>query len=118
LAVKIPTYLVVGTEDVLDCKGVLASDCSSAESLHRYEAPYFGPAARLVTAVLRGSGHDLNFAANAREYESALFRWADSVTTARLKKSRLLTTLLRGASGIPNRVAPRAGPAGDGSAPI
>jgi hypothetical protein len=50
-----------------------------AETLRATEAPFFGPAARLRTYVLPGSGHSVNLARNTAEYRAAVIDWVRSI---------------------------------------
>ncbi|WP_174550135.1 hypothetical protein [Nocardia arthritidis] len=43
------------------------------------EALFFGPAARLRTYVLPGSGHSVNLARNTAEYRAAVIDWVRSI---------------------------------------
>lgn len=57
--ITVPVLLVVGQQDNVFC-GLLATDCSSAATVLRAEAPYYSPKAQLQVVVVPGSGHDLN----------------------------------------------------------
>jgi pimeloyl-ACP methyl ester carboxylesterase len=72
--VDVPVLLAVGEKDAIFC-GFLARDCSSAETLRKGEAPYFGPAAELSTYVLPESGHAMALHKNADEYREATRAW-------------------------------------------
>ncbi len=78
LGIRLPVYLVAGGHDALFCGHLLGGDCSSPEALNAEEAPYFANALSFTAATLPDSGHDLNFAADAAVYESALNTWADT----------------------------------------
>ncbi|MGM1065487.1 alpha/beta hydrolase, partial [Saccharothrix sp. Mg75] len=69
LLINVPVLSAVGARDAAVC-GLLATDCSSASSVHAAEAPYFR--APLRTYVLPGYGHSINLAPNARDYYAAV----------------------------------------------
>ncbi|MBB5953992.1 pimeloyl-ACP methyl ester carboxylesterase [Saccharothrix tamanrassetensis] len=71
--INVPVLSVVGSEDRAVC-GLLATNCSSAESLREDEAPYFS--VPLDTYVLPDYGHSINLAPNAGQYYSAVASWA------------------------------------------
>ncbi len=75
LAINVPVFEAVGSEDALFCTGVLASDCSSAAALKAEEASAFSAAAQLHTYVLPSSGHDVGLAENTADFRSAVFSW-------------------------------------------
>jgi hypothetical protein len=56
---------------------MLATDCGSAATYLRAEAPFYVPAAHLETYVLPGYGHALNYAPNAPDLHAAVVAWAD-----------------------------------------
>lgn len=72
-----PVLIVVGGRDRMLC-GVNYATCASTAALHAEEAPFFGPAARLRTFVLPGSGHAVNLARNTADYHAAVVDWANS----------------------------------------
>ncbi|MGW4116664.1 alpha/beta hydrolase [Actinosynnema sp. NPDC004786] len=72
LLIDVPVMSAVGARDAAVC-GPLATDCSTAEALHRAEAPYFR--APLRTHVVPGYGHSINLAPDARDYYSAVSSW-------------------------------------------
>ncbi len=72
--IDVPVLLALGENDAVFC-GFLARDCSSAETLRKQEAPYFGPAAELSTYVLPKSGHVIALHKNAGEYREATRSW-------------------------------------------
>ncbi|WP_330230038.1 alpha/beta hydrolase [Nocardia sp. NBC_00508] len=76
--ISVPVLVVNGSLDRLSC-GPGYAVCANAETLHAAEAPFFGPAARLRTFVLPGSGHSVNLARNTAEYRSAVIDWMESV---------------------------------------
>ena len=58
----------------------MGTDCSSAAAVHRQEAPYYSPEARLRTYLLPGTyGHAFNYAPNADLFYQAVARWAEEV---------------------------------------
>ncbi|KOX14487.1 hypothetical protein ADK67_42700 [Saccharothrix sp. NRRL B-16348] len=72
LLIDVPVMTAVGSRDAAVC-GLLATDCSTSEALHAAEAPYFrGP---LRAHVVRGYGHSINLAPDARDYYSAVSSW-------------------------------------------
>ncbi|SMD22018.1 alpha/beta hydrolase [Kibdelosporangium aridum] len=75
--IEVPVMLAMG-KDPAFC-GLLAADCSSAESLRRSEAPYYSAAANLKTYLVGSYGHSLNFAPDAPLYHAAVIKWADSM---------------------------------------
>ncbi|WP_245671436.1 alpha/beta hydrolase [Nocardia amamiensis] len=77
--ISAPVLIVNGSSDRLSC-GPGYAVCANAETLLAAEAPFFGPAARLRTFVLPGSGHSVNLARNTAEYRSAVIDWMDSIT--------------------------------------
>ncbi|WP_367128392.1 alpha/beta hydrolase [Saccharothrix sp. HUAS TT1] len=72
LLLNVPVMTVVGERDAAVC-GLLATDCSTSETLHAAEAPYFR--APLRAYVLPEYGHSINLAPNARDYYSAVASW-------------------------------------------
>lgn len=72
--INVPVLLADGQDDPYFCS-LGGDDCSSDASLAAGEAPYFSPAARLQTYVLRGSGHDLNLAPNTQLYQQRVISW-------------------------------------------
>ncbi|MEU7767405.1 hypothetical protein AB0B25_20020 [Nocardia sp. NPDC049190] len=76
--VTAPVLVVNGSLDRLSC-GPGYTVCANAETLYVTEAPFFGPAARLRTFVLAGSGHEVNLARNTAEYQAAVVEWAESI---------------------------------------
>ncbi|MEU1961079.1 alpha/beta hydrolase [Nocardia sp. NPDC019304] len=76
--VDVPVLVVNGSLDRLSC-GPAYAVCADAETLRATEAPFFGPAARLRTFVLPGSGHSVNLARNTAEYRAAVVDWVRSI---------------------------------------
>ncbi|XVS60704.1 alpha/beta hydrolase [Actinosynnema sp. CA-299493] len=72
LLIDVPVMTAVGSRDPAVC-GLLATDCSTSETLHAAEAPYFR--APLRAYALPGYGHSINLAPNARDYYSAVSSW-------------------------------------------
>jgi pimeloyl-ACP methyl ester carboxylesterase len=77
--IDVPVMIAVGNDRHF-CSAPLGSDCSTAEALHRSEAPFFAPAAQLHTYVLNGYGHSMNFAHNAPKYHAAVVDWMRAIT--------------------------------------
>jgi pimeloyl-ACP methyl ester carboxylesterase len=76
--INVPTLLADGQDDVIFCSGGgggSLTDCSTAETLHAAEAPFFAPAARLQTFVLPGAGHIVNFNYNAATWFEGALQW-------------------------------------------
>ncbi|MEV0677427.1 alpha/beta hydrolase [Actinosynnema sp. NPDC050436] len=73
--IDVPVLVVTGQYDGTVC-GLLASNCSSAATLHADESPYYND---LRTYVLEGYGHSINLAPNAGQYYSAVASWAREV---------------------------------------
>ncbi|MFI5539241.1 alpha/beta hydrolase [Nocardia sp. NPDC051900] len=76
--INVPVLVVNGSRDRLSC-GPAYAVCADAETLRATEAPFFGPAARLRTFVLPGSGHSVNLARNTAEYRAAVVDWVRSI---------------------------------------
>lgn len=76
--INVPVMVVNGSRDRLSC-GPEYAVCADAEILRATEAPFFGPAARLRTYVLPGSGHSVNLARNTAEYRAAVIDWVRSI---------------------------------------
>lgn len=76
--IDVPVLVVNGSLDRLSC-GPAYAVCADAETLRATEAPFFGPAARLRTFVLPGSGHSVNLARNTAEYRAAVVDWVRSI---------------------------------------
>ncbi|MGW4326943.1 alpha/beta hydrolase [Nocardia sp. NPDC004573] len=76
--IDVPVMVVNGSRDRLSC-GPDYAVCADAETLRAAEAPFFGPAARLRTYVLPGSGHSVNLARNTAEYRAAVIDWVRSI---------------------------------------
>jgi pimeloyl-ACP methyl ester carboxylesterase len=68
-----PVLLIDGSNDTGFCG--LFRDCTFAGSLQDEEAPYFSPAAQLLTSVLPGSGHSVALAVNSPQYRDASRAW-------------------------------------------
>ena len=82
ILVDTPVLIALGGQDELYCAPPLlvGTDCSSAAAVHRQEAPYYSPGARLRTYLLPGNyGHAFNYAPNADLFYQAVARWADEV---------------------------------------
>ncbi|WP_436500452.1 alpha/beta hydrolase [Actinokineospora sp. HUAS TT18] len=77
LLIDVPVLVALG-DDPAFC-GLLAIDCSTAESLRRSEAPYYSPDARLRAYVHHGYGHSFNFAPDAPRFHDFAARWADEM---------------------------------------
>ncbi|MCE7010427.1 alpha/beta hydrolase [Kibdelosporangium philippinense] len=75
--IEVPVMLAMG-KDPAFC-GLLAADCTNADTLRRSEAAYYSPAANLKTYVVGSYGHSLNFAPDAPLYHAAVVKWANSV---------------------------------------
>ncbi|WP_239476425.1 alpha/beta hydrolase [Nocardia arizonensis] len=73
-----PVLLVNGSVDRLSC-GPGYAVCRDSAALHEAEAQFFGPAARLRTFVLPGSGHSVNLARNTVDYQDAVIDWMRTV---------------------------------------
>ncbi|WP_405166334.1 alpha/beta fold hydrolase [Nocardia sp. NBC_01499] len=71
--IDVPVMVVNGSEDRL-----CLNACASTATLAAEEAPYFGPAAKLRTFVLPGSGHSVNLALNTGAYQAAVSDWMKS----------------------------------------
>jgi pimeloyl-ACP methyl ester carboxylesterase len=78
LAITVPVLVAVGGEDGLFCRGIAASDCSSAAALRTQELPYFAPQACLRTDVLPGAGHDVNLTLDTAIHRAAVLHWIDT----------------------------------------
>ena len=78
-AVKVPVLVAMASNDGAACGGLLGGDCSTAESLMRFEGPNYAPEAKLRTFVLPNYGHALNYAPNAREFFQAAARWSEEM---------------------------------------
>ncbi|MCP3798434.1 alpha/beta hydrolase [Allokutzneria sp. A3M-2-11 16] len=76
--INVPVLVAMGERDSAFC-GLLASDCSTAESLRGGEAPYYSPAAKLRTFVLPNYGHSINYAPNAPLLYNAVSDWANEM---------------------------------------
>lgn len=74
--VSVPVLTAIASADPTFC-GLLATDCRSAATYGRAEAPYYSPAAQLESYVLPGYGHSLNYAPNAPDLHKAVVDWAD-----------------------------------------
>ncbi|HEX4702852.1 MAG TPA: alpha/beta fold hydrolase [Pseudonocardiaceae bacterium] len=70
-----PVLIVTG-DDPNFCGPPLGSDCTSADTLKRSEAPFFPLTAGLQTYVLHGYGHAINYAPNAGDYFQVVETWA------------------------------------------
>nr|CTQ90451.1 bll2443; unknown protein [Kibdelosporangium sp. MJ126-NF4] len=70
-----PVMIALG-QDTVFC-GLLATDCSSGDRIIRTESLYYSAAASLNAYALRGYGHAINYAPNARDYFAAVEQWAD-----------------------------------------
>ncbi|ONI85107.1 alpha/beta hydrolase [Saccharothrix sp. ALI-22-I] len=72
LLINVPVMTAVGSHDAAVC-GPLATNCSTSETLHAAEAPYFRSPLRAY--ALPDYGHSINLAPNARDYYSAVSSW-------------------------------------------
>lgn len=72
--VGVPTLIVDGDYDLIDC---LAPSCSASHSLDN-EASYFPPEAQLQVVVLPDAGHDINLQKNAQDWFAIARRWSDA----------------------------------------
>jgi pimeloyl-ACP methyl ester carboxylesterase len=57
--ITVPVLLVVGQQDAVFCTPD-AVDCSSADAVARFEAPYYSAQAHRRVVVIPSTGHDLN----------------------------------------------------------
>jgi pimeloyl-ACP methyl ester carboxylesterase len=72
-AIQVPVLVVVGDFDDAFCA---APSCSASGSLED-EASFFSPEACLETAVIAGSGHDLNLHVQAPQTYDVVLSWMD-----------------------------------------
>ncbi|QBS40731.1 alpha/beta hydrolase [Nocardia sp. CS682] len=72
--IDVPVLVTNGSADRL-----CLNACANTAALAAAEAPYFGPAAKLRTYVLPGSGHSMNLARNTAEYQAAVKDWMSSM---------------------------------------
>lgn len=82
LLIDVPVLHALGGRDELYCAPPLlvGIDCTSAATVHRDEALYYSPAARLRTYLLPGDyGHSFNFAPNADAFYRTVADWADEM---------------------------------------
>ncbi|MEJ2856812.1 MULTISPECIES: alpha/beta hydrolase [unclassified Saccharothrix] len=73
LLIDVPVMVAVGSRDTAVC-GLLATDCSTSQTLLDAEAPYYGGKVRAFS--LPDYGHSINLAPNAGEYYAAAAAWA------------------------------------------
>jgi pimeloyl-ACP methyl ester carboxylesterase len=73
--IMVPVLLVLGQQDGIFC-GLLATNCGSAASAWRDEAPYYSPQAQLQVVVIPNAGHDLNLHESAPLWFAAATSWA------------------------------------------
>ncbi|GLV60495.1 alpha/beta hydrolase [Dictyobacter sp. S3.2.2.5] len=59
LQIDVPVLVAVGQKDALFC-GLAATDCTSAATIQRAEAPFYSPKAQLQVAAIPEAGHDIN----------------------------------------------------------
>jgi pimeloyl-ACP methyl ester carboxylesterase len=76
-AVLVPVLVLNGQYDQWTC-GVVLSICASAAVLAAAEAPFWSPQACLQTAVIPGSGHDLNLEPSAPLTYAIIRAWSDA----------------------------------------
>lgn len=76
--IDVPVFLVNGADDVIFCP-VGTDTCTDAGSLAAAESHDYGSAACLRTAVLPGTGHDVNLSRSAPEFQRAALQWAGQV---------------------------------------
>ena len=74
---RIPTLVVLGSEDAIFCGGLLGTDCSSSASVKASESLAFPPGC-LATYVLPGAGHDINLQRNAADWYTAAQTWTST----------------------------------------
>ena len=74
---RIPTLLVLGSQDKIFCGGLTGTDCSSAATVKASESQAFPPGC-LATYVLPGAGHDINLQRNAADWFASAQTWADA----------------------------------------
>jgi pimeloyl-ACP methyl ester carboxylesterase len=77
--IDVPVVEYNGSLDQPFCDPLVAQ-CASAANLLASEAPYFGQAACLQTAILDGAGHDLNLEMNAPDYQARVAQWVLALT--------------------------------------
>ncbi|MEU4805290.1 alpha/beta fold hydrolase [Actinosynnema sp. NPDC023587] len=73
--IDVPVMVVAGRYDSTVC-GLLASNCTTAATLHAEESRYYR---HLRTHVVEDYGHSINLAPNAGRYYSAVASWAREV---------------------------------------
>jgi pimeloyl-ACP methyl ester carboxylesterase len=79
--IEVPVLVANGGADDSLCSE-LTHNCASADAFRAQEAPHFSPLACLSTFLLRGSGHSLNLATDAPDYQRAVTAWADTFVGA------------------------------------
>lgn len=80
LQIHVPVFLMNGSRDFLFCGGLV--DCSSAQGLKSFEAPYFSKDAQLQTDIVPYAGHDLNLHLNAGTAYEKMFQWISAVESS------------------------------------
>jgi hypothetical protein len=73
--IDVPVLVAVGQDDLINCGGTGGADCSSAQTVTAYEAPYFSPAAHLTVLVAPRAGHDISLAPNAPQTNAEIDTW-------------------------------------------
>lgn len=77
LAISVPVFLAVGSEDRLFCGFPSEATCADAAALKAAESPYFDQDAQLSTYVLPNAGHDIGLSVRAPLVTTAILDWAD-----------------------------------------
>jgi hypothetical protein len=82
ILIDVPVLIALGGQDELYCAPppLVDTDCTSAQTVYRQEAPYYSPAARLRTYLLPGHyGHAFNYAPNTYLFYQFVAQWADEL---------------------------------------
>lgn len=75
--IKAPVLVADGQRDALVCTPAIGN-CANAQALRSTEAPDFVSSSCLRTYVLANSGHDINLATDAPQYQRVVAEWADA----------------------------------------
>lgn len=75
--IKAPVLVADGQLDALVCTPAIGN-CANAQALKTTEAPDFLSTSCLETYVLANSGHDVNLATDAPQYQQAVRDWANA----------------------------------------
>lgn len=79
-AIHVPTLIVVGQYDKLDCNEAIGLSCANSAAVMARESGNFSPTACLRTYVLPGAGHDTDLHVGAGSLFNVTANWLNDYT--------------------------------------